>query len=114
LHCINGERFRGVRPVMNVRVEMYGMLRRRDGGCKASFDLALHDGVTAGELVRILAERCGAPLCDAIESSDTRLPRHIRMFSDGEMLSAFEQPLAAERARETRVNIVVLSPMMGG
>jgi hypothetical protein len=99
---------------MNVRVEMHGVLGPCHGGRKASFDLDLHDRVTAGELVRILAQQCGEPFCGAIESSETRLPRHIRMFSDGKMLSTLEQPLAAACARSTRVNIVVLSPMMGG
>ena len=99
---------------MNVRVKMHGVLDRGDPGQKASFDLALRDDVTAGELVHILAERCGAPFCDAIQSSDTRLPRHIRMFSDGEMLSTLEQPLVAACTRRASVNIVVLSPMMGG
>jgi hypothetical protein len=92
---------------------MHGVLGL-DPGREASFDLALNDTATAGELVHILAEHCGAPFRDAIESSDTRLPRHIRMFSDGEMLSTLEQPLAAACRRAASVNVVVLSPMMGG
>ena len=99
---------------MNVRVKMHGVLGRRILGRKASFDLNLHDDVTVGDLVRILAEHCGAPFCDAIESSDIRLPRHIRMFSDGEMLATLEEPLVATCSPRASVNVVVLSPMMGG
>jgi hypothetical protein len=72
---------------MRVTVKLLGVLapedRRRLG---TSFDLELRDGVTAGELLRALARRCEAPFRQAIESSDARLPRHIRMFADGEML----------------------------
>ena len=63
---------------MNVRVKMHGVLGRCAPGQKADFDLALQDGGTAGDLLRVLAEYCGAPFCDAIESTDPRLPRHIR------------------------------------
>jgi hypothetical protein len=99
---------------MNVRVKMHGVLGRWDPGRKASFELALREGVTAGDLLRILADSCGAPFRDAIESSDTRLPRHIRMFSDGEMLSTLEQPLIKTPAPDASVSVVVLCPMMGG
>ena len=101
-------------PAMNVSVKMHGVLGRWVSGQKASLDLTLGEGVTAGDLLRILAEHCGAPFCDAIESSDTRLPRHIRIFSDGEMLSTLEQPLATSCTPGANVNVVVLSPMMGG
>lgn len=100
--------------LMDVSVNMHGVLGRTSPGEAASFNLALHEGATAGELIRLLAKRCGAPFSDAVDSSDSRLPRHIRMFSDGKMLLTFEQPLVAACAQAARVNIVVLTPMMGG
>jgi hypothetical protein len=99
---------------MKVRVEMHGVLGRCDRSRKTRFDLALHDGVTAGDLLRILTRQRGSPFCDALKVSDARLPRHIRMFSDGQMLSTLEQPLVSTDSQNPRVNIVVLSPMMGG
>lgn len=99
---------------MNVRVKLHGVLTGWNPGHEASFELALHPSVTAGDLLRIIAEHCGGPLCDAIESSDTRFPGHIRMFSDGEMLWTLEQPLVTTSARDANVNVVLLSPMMGG
>jgi hypothetical protein len=99
---------------MNVRVKMHGVLGRHDRGRETGFDLALADDVTAGDLLRALAERCGAPFRDAVESSDSRFPRHIRMFADGEMLSRFEQPLVTASASGPSVTVVLLSPMMGG
>lgn len=99
---------------MNVKVKMHGVLVRAGPGQNASFDLALDEGATAGELVQILAALCGEPFCEAIESSDTRLPRHIRMFSEGRMLSTLQQPLVGAHAPGASVNIVVLTPMMGG
>jgi hypothetical protein len=85
--------------------------RRRLG---RSFDLELRDGVTAGDLLRALASRCGAPFRQAPESSDSRLPRHIRMFADGEMLVTREQTLAPAAGLANGVTVVLLTPMMGG
>ena len=99
---------------MRVRVKLHGALNGRSPGQGDRFELVLPGGVTAGDLLRTIAERCGAPLCDAAESSDPRFPGHIRMFSDGEMLSSLEQPLVATSAGDASVNVVLLSPMMGG
>jgi hypothetical protein len=99
---------------MNVSVKMHGVLGRGGPSRASSFELALHDGATAGELMEILAEQCGPPFSDAVETSDARFPPHIRMFADGEMLSALGQPLVAACGRRASVSIVVLSPMMGG
>ena len=99
---------------MNVRVKLHGVLGRFMPDQKASFDLTLQDGVTAGDLVRILAETCGPPFQDAIDWDEARLPRHIRVFSDGEMMSTLEQPLVTDQTRGASVNVVVLTPMMGG
>ncbi len=89
---------------MRVTIKLLGVLapenRRRQG---RSFDLELRDGVTAGELLRSLARRCGAPFRQAIESPDSRLPRHIRMFADGEMLVTREAEAGpSERALQRR------------
>jgi len=100
--------------MMNVRVELHGVLGPREPGRETGFDLSLQRDVTAGDLLRELAPRCGAPLREAIESSDARLPRHIRMFSNGEMLSTLEQPLVPTLAQGASVTVVLLSPMMGG
>ena len=100
---------------MRVTIKLLGVLapddRRRLG---RSFDLELRDGVTAGELLRSLARRCGAPFRQAIESPDSRLPRHIRMFADGEMLVTREQTLASANGLSDGVTVVLLTPMMGG
>lgn len=96
---------------MRVTVDLLGVLggRRRAG---RALDLELPEGLTAGELLRRLADRCGAPFREAVESPDPRLPRHIRMFADGEMVSRREQVLAAAGAG--RVTVVLLTPMVGG
>jgi len=100
---------------MRVTVKLLGVLapedRRRVG---RSFDLELHDGVTAGELLRALARRCEAPFRRAIDSSDSRLPRDIRMFADGEMVVTREQVLAPADGLSDGVTVVLLTPMMGG
>ena len=100
---------------MRVTIKLLGVLspedRRRRG---RPFDLELRDGVTAGELLRALARRCGAPFRQAIESPDSRLPRHIRMFADGEMLVTREQKLAPANELSDGVTVVLLTPMMGG
>ena len=99
---------------MNIRVRIHGVLGRRDPQQKTGFDLALPIGATAAELMHFLAEHCGSPFTEALESSDIRIPRHIRVFSDGEMLSTLEQPLVTACAQGATVNVVVMSPMMGG
>jgi hypothetical protein len=100
---------------MRVNVKLLGVLapeaRRRLG---RSFDLDLHEDVTAGELLGVLAKRCGAPFCDAVRSSDPRLPRHIRLFAEGEMLTTREQTLAPENGFSHGITVVLLTPMMGG
>ncbi len=87
-----------------------GATRRAAG----TFDLHLRDGVTAGELLHVLAERCGPPFHEALESTDPRLPRHIRMFADGEMLVTRKQALAPGHGAQRGVTVVLLRPMMGG
>jgi hypothetical protein len=74
----------------------------------------MHGNVTARDLLHVLAERFGAPFRDIVELSDIRLPRHIRVFSNGEMLATMEQPLIAKRIAGASVTVVLLSPMMGG
>jgi len=100
---------------MRVTVKLLGVLGPRDRGWSGgSFDLTLREDVTAGGLLRALAERCGAPFRDAIESSDGRLPRHIRMFAGSEMLVEREQALAPAGVGADGVTVVLLTPMMGG
>jgi len=96
---------------MNVRVQLHGVIGRGAPAQDSRFDLSVPDGATAGDLVGLLAGRYGAPL--RIDSEDPRIPRHIRMFADGELLSTLEQRLA-RGSRDASVNVVVLSPMMGG
>lgn len=99
---------------MNVRVKMYGVLGRRDPAHESGMELALPDTVTTRGLLGALADRCGAPFHDVIDSLDSRLPRHIRIFCDGEMLATLEQPLVAKCVPGASVTVVLLSPMMGG
>ena len=100
---------------MRVTVKLLGVLAQRiDGGWDDHSISSLRDGVTAGELLRALAKRCGAPFRQAIESPDSRLPRHIRMFADGEMLVTREQTLASANGLSDGVTVVLLTPMMGG
>jgi hypothetical protein len=77
----------------------------------------MRDGVTAGDLLRALADRCGAPFREALASPDDRLPRHIRVFADGELLTTREQPLLPRvppGASGSGVTVVLLTPMIGG
>lgn len=100
---------------MRVAVRLLGVLAPRD--CRRedrSFALELDDGVTAGDVLRTLAARFGAPFRQALESPDSRLPRHIRMFADGEMLVTRDQPLAPASRLARGVTVVLLTPMMGG
>jgi hypothetical protein len=100
---------------MRVTVKLLGVLGSRDRGRSGRcFDLTLSDDVTAGDLLRALADRCGAPFRDAVESPDGRLPRHIRMFAGSEMLVEREQALATASAGAGGVTVVLLTPMMGG
>lgn len=100
---------------MRVTVKLLGVLAPEDRRrVSRSFDLELRDGGTAGELLRVLAGRCEAPFRQAIESADPRLPRHIRMFADGEMLVTREQALAPAQGLSDGVTVVLLTPMMGG
>lgn len=103
---------------MKVRVKLFGVLGSRDrartGRC---FDLVLRDNVTAGDVLRALADRCGSPFHEALASPDDRLPRHIRMFADSELLTTREQrllPHVAQGAPGGGVTVVLLTPMMGG
>jgi molybdopterin converting factor small subunit len=99
---------------MRVTVKLLGVLAPADRRRLESLDFELRDGVTAGELLRALSKRCGAPFRQALESSDPRLPRHIRMFADGEMLTSREQALAPADRLADGVTVVLLTPMMGG
>jgi len=100
---------------MRVTVKLLGVLGPRDRGRPGrSFDLTFRDDVTAGDLLRALADRCGAPFREAIDSSDGRLPRHIRMFAGSEMLVEREQALAPAAVGAGGVTVVLLTPMMGG
>jgi hypothetical protein len=82
----------------------------------------LRAGGNAGDLLRALADRCGEPFRRALDSDDSRLPRHLRLFVDGEMLVTRDQPLLPENVpvnvpvngSEAGVTVVVLTPMMGG
>ena len=100
---------------MQVDVKLHGVVHPKNGseagGC---FRIELRDGVSAGELLRALAERCGDPFRRALGSTDARLPRHIRMFVDGEMLVTLDQPLGSASGVNAGVTVVVLTPMMGG
>ncbi len=99
---------------MDVTVKLQGVEAPRDPNHASGISLALRDGATAGDLMGQLAARFGAPFCEALDDSNARLPRHIRVFCDGQMLASLEQPLVETGARSTRVSVVVLSPMMGG
>jgi hypothetical protein len=100
---------------MRVTVKLLGVLapedRRRVGG---ALQLELREGVTAGELLRDLAGRCGASFRQAIESTDSRLPRHVRMFANGEMLVSRDQSLSSGGRLGDGVTVVLLTPLMGG
>ena len=103
---------------MKVHVKLHGVLGPCDDArTRRCFDLVMRDGVTAGDLLRVLADRCGAPFREALASPDDRLPRHIRMFVAGELLTTREQPLlpgVPPDAPGSGVTVVLLTPMMGG
>jgi hypothetical protein len=101
---------------MQVDVKLHGATRPRDGSNAAGrpFRIDLCDGVSARDLLRALADRCGDPFRRALGVTDTRLPRHIRIFANGEMLVTLDQPLASSDEVDAGVTVVVLSPMMGG
>jgi hypothetical protein len=100
---------------MRVTVKLLGVLGSEDRRRPSrSIDLELREGVTVGELLRALARRCGAPFRQAVESPDSRLPRHIRMFADGEMLVSRDQTLVRAGGFSDAVTVVLLTPMMGG
>lgn len=121
LGCGTGERALhlriegGVEAPVQVTVKLCGVLAPEDRrNLGRSFDLELRDDVTAGELLRDLAARCGATFRQALESPDSRLPRHIRMFANGEMLVSRDQTLNSARGPDAGVTVVLLAPMMGG
>lgn len=100
---------------MRVQIKLRGVLSRAAGpGPADTFDLLVPEKTTAGDLLATLAERWGGPFGQALASSDRRLPRHIRMFADGEMLTHREQALTRPGAPVRGVTVVLLTPMMGG
>ena len=98
---------------MRVTVRLSGVLGPADPG-RRSFELELREAATAGEVLRALAGLRGAPFRQALASRDVRLPRHIRMFANGEMLTTREQRLAPAGRLSDGVTVVLLTPMMGG
>lgn len=100
---------------MNVRVKLHGGVPScKTGPDRGSFGLTLRAGGNAGDLLHALAERCGEPFQRALDSDDSRLPRHLRLFVGGEMLVTLDQPLASANGSDAGVTVVVLTPMMGG
>lgn len=99
---------------MRVTVKLLGVLGPPAPGRRRSFELELGEDATAGAVLRALAGRCGAPFRQAVESRDARLPPHIRMFADGEMLVSREQDVAPPERLSEGVTVVLLTPMMGG
>lgn len=99
---------------MRITVKLLGVLRPAGGRAQEPLDLVLRDDVTVGELLAALADRLGRPFRALVESSDGRLPRHVRMFAGSEMLVARDQTIASAAGRSGAVTVVLLSPMMGG
>jgi hypothetical protein len=100
---------------MKIRVQLHGVLGGPASGSRGRvFDLALGEKATAGDILKALAARWGAPFPEFLESSDQRLPRQIRMFADGEPLTTREQRLVSAGASSKGVTVVLLTPMMGG
>lgn len=102
---------------MRVQVKLHGVLSpatRGRPGRPASFDWQLAETSTAGDLLSALADRCEGAFREALESPDERLPRHIRMFADGELLTSRRQALVLAGEGASGVTVVLLSPMMGG
>ncbi len=100
---------------MRVRVKLHGGVRSCEmDPARSSFGLTLRNGGNAGDLLHALAERCGDPFRRALDSTDERLPRHLRLFVDGEMLVTLDQPVVPANGSDAGVTVVVLTPMMGG
>jgi hypothetical protein len=101
---------------MRIRVKLHGVLGERGGGDVGNRALYFAGGgeTTAGDVLDILAEKWGAPFLDLIAASDQRLPRHVRMFADGEPLRTRGQRLVSPNGSATSVTVVLLTPMMGG
>ena len=100
---------------MQLRIELHGVRTApRSGGGAERIELELAGDSTAGDLLELLAERCGSAFRRACASVDDRLPRHIRMFAGGAPLTHRRQPLVEPGERARGVTVVLLSPMAGG
>jgi hypothetical protein len=100
---------------MQVQVKIHGNVGRGSQPLpREAFDLPLPGGTTAGDLLRALADRFGAPFSEIIASDDARLPRNIRVFADGAPLLRREQPVVPPGAESAGITIVLMTPIAGG
>jgi hypothetical protein len=72
--------------------------------------LELPDGATAGELLSRLAA-LGLPLAEFANAPEPRLPRQLRLFAGGALLSRRDERLAAGASD---VTVVLMTPIAGG
>ena len=100
---------------MRISVKLHGSVGRGSSPLpREAFDLSLPGGTTAGDLLRALADRFGAPFSEIAASDDSRLPRNIRMFADGDLLVSSEQPVVPSGSESAGVTVVLMSPIAGG
>ena len=96
---------------MEVTVQVHGA--SRGAACAQALAVSLPEGATVGDLVARLGDRLGAPFTGAAASREARLPREIRLFVGGDLVSSREQRLSS-RGDAAPVTVVLLTPVSGG
>jgi hypothetical protein len=100
--------------LVDVTVKLRGGTRSGSAAPEGPIEFSLPDAATAGELLRVLAERFAEPLRSALLPPGDGLPTRIRLFIDGQMAERRDQPIVGEGDRQTRVVVVLASPVAGG
>ena len=100
---------------MRVTVKLQGAVRAALGrDPSASFELALPDQATVGDLLLDVANRFGGSLREAVEAAGQELPSTLRVFVNGDLALRPSHPLLSNDAASPQVIVVIMSPMMGG
>jgi hypothetical protein len=100
--------------VVDVRVKLHGGAGAGLIAPRGLIELSLPDTATAGELLSEVAGRLAEPLRSALSPPGNGLPTRLRMFIDGQMAERCDQPIAPGGASESRVVVVLTSPVSGG
>lgn len=100
--------------MVDVTVKLHGGARAGPAAPDGPIELSLPDAATAGELLSELAARVAEPIRSALLPPGDGLPTRIRLFIDGQMAERRDQPIAVNGARQSRVVVVLTSPVSGG